>query len=123
MSNYRYREKTTVEGKTVLCGGVTSRSINAIKHITKVGKPLYVKGYFYRCPIGIIHNAVMLVGDNGTCRFSGFSWGYSGEGSRGLNELFKVLGITDCDATNWRQIGEWPNWSIEDVKEHWRIEL
>jgi hypothetical protein len=120
---YRYREKTTYNGKTCLISGNTRRSLKVLKHVKKVGKPLYVKGYFYRAPDGSIHNAVMLVGDKGTVRFSGFSWGYSGEGSRGLNELFRVLGLSHLDATDRNHMGAWPDWTLEHVKEHWRIKL
>ena len=36
-------------------------------------------------------------------RYSGFAWGYSGEGPRGLQQMIKELGWTVPDETAWPQ--------------------
>lgn len=115
---YRYVECGKFEGKTVRVGGVTKRSLAAITHIPKVGRVSQVRGYTYNSN-GVINVAVIVVGALGTIRFGGFSWGYSGEGSRGLNALFKVLGI-EIDATS-KALGEWPG--FEKAETHWQIDF
>jgi hypothetical protein len=63
------------------------------------------------------HVGVLVRGTKGVIRFGGFSWGYCGEGCRGLAQLFKALGIDKDPAT----LARWP--SFNDVGEHWRISL
>lgn len=53
-----------------------------------MGKIKYIKGYRYRGRYGASHEAVLVVGEKGSIRFGGLLWGYSGEGPRGLHELF-----------------------------------
>lgn len=67
------------------------------------------------------HIAVRVIGDKGSCRFSGFSWGYDGEGSRSLKELFKALKV-DNTIYNWVIEKEWPNFNGEN-KTFWRINI
>jgi hypothetical protein len=86
---YRYR-----------CEGHTTW--NARKNFNRVGvlgKIKRVKGYrFTSCRKNnsnqpVQHEYVLVVGENGSCRFSGLCWSYSGEGPSGLCELLKLLGI------------------------------
>jgi hypothetical protein len=114
---YRYREQEKFEGKTILTGGVTQKSRQALKHLPKIGTPLYVKGYIYKGAHHANHVGVLVKGTEGVIRFGGFSWGYCGEGCRGLAELFTLLGIKENPET----IAEWP--SFNDLGEHWRINL
>ena len=117
---YRYVEcGKNEDGKTCRDGGVTSRSLKALKHLDKCGTLRYVKGYMYFGAYGTTHCAVLVAGDLGSVRFGGFSWGYGGEGPRGLKQLFDRLGITHSPFD--QTLGPWP--SFHDLREHWRVEL
>lgn len=108
---YRYRENS----------GVTEESLNRAKrHLHKLGKLLEVKGYVYRGRYGATHTGVLVRGEKGTARFSGFAWGYGGEGPRGLYRLLTELGVEDAQAkatafVNYR-------WT-HAVGEVWKIDL
>ena len=114
---YRYVECEKDGGKTVRTGGVTKRSLAALKHLPKVGKVLYVKGYIYTGRFGVQHVGVLVRGETGSIRFGGFSWGYHGEGSRGLAQLFAKLGI----AVDPYTIAEWGDFRPSYVGEYWRV--
>ena len=114
---YRFVECEKFEGKTLRTGGLTSRSIKALKHLPKIGTPRYVRGYIYLGTHNTTHIGVLVRGDKGSIRFGGFAWGYSGEGPRGLAKLFEKLGIE----VNTFTLCQWP--SFNDTREHWRIEL
>jgi hypothetical protein len=86
-----------------------------MKHLPKVGEVLHVRGYIYSGRHDMTHVGVLVVGTKGSIRFGGFSWGYVGEGSRGLQSLFDAIGILANSAT----VGRWPEFS--EVGEHWRI--
>jgi len=116
---YRYVEQEKYEGKTCLTGGVTKRSLLALKHLPKIGVPRYVRGYLYKGRHGVNHIGVIVRGTKGSMRFGGFGWGYGGEGPRGLKRLFEALNIT-LDPT-YREFGEWPSFRDTDLGEHWRI--
>lgn len=79
---YRYRDNA----------GSTHQSLNRTKHVVKLGKLKYVRGYVYLGRYGAHHAGVLVRGENGTARFGGFSWGYSGEGPRGLVQFLLSLG-------------------------------
>lgn len=64
------------------------------KVLAKIGQITKIKGYRYFGRYNTTHEAVMLYGVNGTARLSGYLWGYSGEGPRGLVQLLMKLG---CD--------------------------
>jgi len=117
---YRYVETEKVEGKTTRTGGITRRSLKALKHLPKVGKLRYVRGYIYTGRYGVQHIGVLVRGEKGSVRFGGFSWGYQGEGSRGLAELFKALNLPGL-ALRVFTLTEWPGFSRSDVGEHWRV--
>jgi hypothetical protein len=116
--SYRYVECTKYEGKTLRTGGVTRRSLAALKHLPKIGMPRYVKGYVYMGHGGTTHIGVLVRGTKGSIRFGGFGWGYYGEGPRGLAELFRQLNI-DADPST---LAHWPDFSPSSVGEYWRIE-
>lgn len=113
---YRYVETENGE----LVSGTTSRSIKSMKHLAKVGKVKTVKGYTYwstRKGFSCNHTAVAVVGDNGRVRLEGLCWGYAGEGPRGLQSLFDLLGI-DENATTVA-----PSPSNQQTKVYWSIDV
>jgi len=61
--------------------------------IEKLGKIKLVRGYRYFGRYNTSHEAVLVVGENGTARFGGLLWGYGGEGPRGLRELLLKLNV------------------------------
>lgn len=98
--------------------GVTRKSLTEmVKHLHKIGTPLLVRGYWYNGRYGK-NAAVMVRGTLGTARFGGFSWGYGGEGPRGLEQLLQRLNVS---AEQIKEVLRTP-WE-EEVREHWRINL
>lgn len=98
--------------------GVTRKSLDeAAKHIGKLGRLRYVRGYFYRSKHGP-RAGVIVRGENGSARFGGFSWGYSGEGPRGLGAFLESIGVAG-ESLRRAVSHEWD----ERIGEHWRIEL
>jgi len=84
MKKYRYRYN----------GGTTHGARKRFeKVLAKLGPVKEVRGYRYFGRFQTQHEAVMLVSDTGTARFSGLLWGYGGEGPRGTVSLLKLLGI------------------------------
>lgn len=81
---YRFRDRS----------GSTYGSLNRMKHLDKIGTPKFVKGYIYFGRYGTFHAGVLVRGSKGSVRFSGFSWGYAGEGVRGLKTLLEKLGVS-----------------------------
>lgn len=118
---YQYVERE----KGAIVGGYTRRSLKSLKHLPKVGKVKTIKGYTYyskRCagienPVNQNHTAVAVLGDLGRIRMEGFCWGYSGEGPRGLQKLFDLLGVEE-DATT---IADAP--THQDTKVYWQIDI
>lgn len=106
----RYREHT----------GVTNKSIDRFnKHIGRLGKLSYIKGYRYqtttRCD-----EAVLIRGENGTIRLSGLLWGYGGEGPSGLKTVLTSLGVDESVA---RQTAYHTPRDYSKIGEDWRINL
>lgn len=62
--------------------------------IARLGTILYVKGYRYHGRYDTDHEAVLVVGTEGSARFGGLLWGYQGEGPRGTRELLILLGLS-----------------------------
>lgn len=93
---YRYRDPQ----------GSTRFSLDAMsKHLAKVGKLIDIKGYVSDAK-GYKRVFVMVRGEYGSARFMGFSWGYSGEGPRGLKQLLDVAEVSEefqklILATSW----------------------
>lgn len=74
--------------------GVTRFSVAAVrKHLSKLGKLHYVRGIFSGKCNGIANPwyRVVIAGETGTMILGGLSWGYNGEGSRGLEEVLRML--------------------------------
>jgi hypothetical protein len=109
---YRYRDNA----------GSTKGSLKRLKHLEKLGKFLYVKGYVYQGRYGTKHHGVLVRGRKGTARFNGFAWGYGGEGPRGLAQLLKLLGVEQqvIEETAFTKV-PWGGW--DEVGEKWRINL
>lgn len=107
----RYRENA----------GYTKRSIDRFtKHIGRLGKLSYVKGYRYRGRYQAIHEGVLIKGENGTIRLSGLCWGYGGEGPHGLKTVLMALGVAEpiAHTTAFHTARLWPT-----IEESWRISL
>jgi hypothetical protein len=99
--------------------GCTQHSIARFtKHIGRLGKLSYIKGYRYRGRYQAIHEGVLIRGENGTLRFNGFCWGYGGEGPHGLKTILLKLGVDEPIAhqTAFHTPRRWP-----DIEEAWRI--
>lgn len=106
---YRYRNN-----------GSTSQCLVAVeRHLPKVGKIHTIRGYVYHGRYNTNHVAVMVKGANGSARFSGFSWGYGGEGPRGLKEVLQKLNIPSNEIERVLKV-EWNGWS--KLGEVWKIE-
>lgn len=116
---YRFYEREKFEGKTYQVSGVTRISERALRHVSKVGPLLYVRGYVARCRDGIIRQFVEVRGETGSVRFGGFSWGYGGQGPAGLNRLFERLDLPQVAGT----IAKPADFSPSSIREHWRIDL
>lgn len=107
---YRYRDTS----------GSTSKSLKAIKHISKIGCLKYIKGYCYKGKHGVNHVAVLLRGNKGSMRISNFSWGYSGEGPRGLKKFLEELSVDQNEINRVLNIS-WDGW--DKPQEFWRINV
>lgn len=89
MARIRYRDNA----------GTTHKSIDRFnKHIGRIGKVASVEGYRYRGRYHTTHEGVMIRGENGTLRFDGFCWGYSGTGPSGLYFTLLALRVDDTKA-------------------------
>lgn len=111
---YRFRDNVS---------GVTHVSIESVnKHLHKIGLVQTVRGYTYNSKHGP-ETAVLIKGDKGTMRLMGLSWGYGGEGPRGLDYVLTKIGVNkneidrvlktswdDCDkiGTKWIVEMEYP---------------
>lgn len=81
---YRYRQTNSP----------TPQALRAMPSVlSRIGTPLSVQGYRYFGRWNRFHDAVLLRGTEGTARFSALSWGYGGEGPRGLVQLLVKLGL------------------------------
>lgn len=87
-SPYHYRERNS---------GVTSFSINAMKHLKNLGKLKYIKAITYRGKYGW-QPSYIVRGEHGTCSFRGFCHGYGGTGPQGLATLLTTIGISKDEA-------------------------
>ena len=111
---YRYRcEAHTTQGAR-----------NNFHRVGKLGKIKKVRGYRIRTarkPDGFLisREYVLVVGENGTCRFSGLCWGYGGNGPNGLCELLKRLGVGDDKSKDIAYSTK----RGDDVGTDWEIEL
>jgi hypothetical protein len=107
---YRYRDT----------GGSTSNSLRkAEKHLYKVGKPLYVKGYIYKGRYNTTRVGVLIKGTHGSLRLNGLSWGYYGEGPRGLITLLTSLKVKTDTITSVSNI----TWQPDSIGTCWKVSL
>jgi hypothetical protein len=95
--------------------GVTRISITKFHHVDRLGKLTYIKGHFYKGKYGNEANVVVR-GVNGTCTFSGLSWGYGGEGPHGLLQLLLKCHVPIQDATS---IAFRSNWNDDAPHIEW----
>jgi hypothetical protein len=103
---YRYRQTS----------GSTNLSLIAFeKHHHKIGDVVRIKGYCYK---GSNANqiGVLIVGTTGSLRLSGLSWGYSGEGVRGLKKILEQIKVPEDQAAKILAI-KWDGW--DKVGEVW----
>ena len=103
---YRYRQTS----------GSTRLSLIAFeKHHHKIGDVVRIKGYCYK---GRVANqmGVLIVGTKGTMRLSGLSWGYSGEGPRGLKQILEQIEVPAVTISTILTI-KWNGW--DKVEEAW----
>lgn len=108
---YRYRDNASG----------TEASLRAMKHLPKLGRITKIRGYRYHGKDGVSQIAVMVHGENGTVRFRGFSWGYSGQGCRGLQTLFNHLGVPSEKSLIVMALA-WPEFH-GPAHEFWSIDL
>ncbi len=89
-------------------GGITEISLqNARTLIARHGLPDEVEIYQAQLPPNSGEHLVEARWRDGTRHtFSGFSWGYRGEGPRGLETFFALLGCVPL--VSLRQIARWP---------------
>jgi hypothetical protein len=103
---YRYRQTS----------GSTRLALIAFKkHHRKIGDVVRIKGYCYKGK-NANQTAVLIVGTTGTMRLSGLSWGYSGEGVRGLKQILEKLNMPADQMAKILAI-KWDGW--DKVKEFW----
>ena len=87
--------------------------------LPKLGRIKYVKGYRYFGRYHTSHEAVLVVGENGSARFGGLNWGYGGQGPRGLHGLLLKLGVPAAQA--WEVAFQTPR--LKQLGEDWRVSL
>lgn len=79
--------------------------LKRLKHISRLGAIKSIRGYRYRATrrngdstINTTFERVLVVGENGTARFDGVCWNYSGTGPCALVELLEVCGVPNSIA-------------------------
>jgi hypothetical protein len=73
-------------------GGLTQKSVRALRNLPKLGTITKVRGYRFWGKYGL-EEAVMVYGENGTARYEGVLWGYGGTGPSGLVQLLRKIGV------------------------------
>jgi hypothetical protein len=109
--------------------GVTRKSIDALKHLPRLGTISNIRAYRIKTDrSGMIstNEYVMVTGEHGTARFSGFCWGYGGEGPRGTEKLLQTIGLPPhmCENAAYRQprydqLGT--DWELKLIDGQWKI--
>lgn len=107
----RYRDRA--------CGLTRHSVARCKKHIERLGKLSYVKGYRYWGRYHAVHESVLIRGEHGTIRLDGLCWGYRGEGPHGLRDVLTVLGVDNETASKTAFQTERKN----EIGEDWRIPL
>lgn len=99
----------------------TRGCLNRLDVVDEIGEIRFIRGYLRVDHRDVTRNSVMVHGTKGTVRFDGFSWGYGGEGPRGLNQLFEKLNVPQYQR-QFVQSHEWSGWT-GPCREYWRINL
>lgn len=89
------------------------------KVIAKLGTITEIRAYRYIGRYDTDHEAILVRGTNGTARFSGLLWGYSGQGPRGTHALLLKLGVDPALA--WKLAFQTPRQKI--IGTDWRLQL
>jgi len=77
--------------------GLTRHALRSFeRHLPKIGEPLDVQGAFVKMKHGAWYS-VIIHGTDGSLVLRGCSWGYSGEGPRGTEQVLKALGVHPFD--------------------------
>ena len=90
----------------------------AEKHLSKIGCVLSIRGYRYRGKYGL-NEAVMVVGEKGTARFSGTCWGYGGSGPHAVRDLLMLLGMSQ----EWAEIIAFKSYRWDDKGTDWELRI
>lgn len=94
--------------------GVTRVSLENMKRwLPNLGECYRVVGRRTRTKDGTWHAAVYVYGTEGVARFTGFSWGYCGEGCHGTAELLRACGFGDVDVS---RLGVWDRVGFELIR-------
>jgi len=111
---YRYRDKTA---------GGTARCLSRMIHLAKIGRLRYIRGVTFTNKYGVAQVAVIVRGTEGYVRLEGVNWGYSGEGPRGLRELFERYRIPSSLAAHIAHcIPDAGNKTVPNkLVEYWRL--
>lgn len=99
--SWNVKDKLTEDLQLRAEGGVTQRSLeNAKRLIKRRGIPKYIKLHFNDDDWYVVR---AVWPDNSIHDFTGFSWGYRGEGPHGLAEFFKMIGVPHSidDIASW----------------------
>lgn len=97
----------------------TSGCLRRLNVVDEIGNVQFIRGYLRVDHRGVKRISVMVHGTTGTVRFDGFSWGYGGEGPRGLNQLFEKLNVPQYQR-DFVQSHSWDGW-VGPPREFWRI--
>jgi hypothetical protein len=85
--------------------GITRMSLRSVhRHLSKIGTPLWAEAYSMNVKTRNGDSSrcyVVVTGTTGKIRFGGFSWGYHGEGPRGLQALLGSLGYKGDPPQTW----------------------
>jgi len=106
----------------------TRHTVDRLFHIDRLGKIDRVVGKRYKSTRSSVidgerrsytfsHECVMVYGENGTARYEGLCWSYSGEGPRGLAKLLERCGATRDETLQFAY--ETPRKDVEGVDWVW----
>lgn len=104
-------------------GGITQTSLKNARRLRKrLGLPIRLE--LHMAPTGAEWYRTRVMYDNGDSHtFTGFSWGYSGEGSRGLQEFCQnndipltIKDIVKLNNNSPAMVWSWPNSPMAEVQ-------
>jgi len=109
--------------------GITRISLRSMhRHLSKIGTPLWAEAYSMNVKTRNGDSSrcyVVVTGTTGKIRFGGFSWGYHGEGPRGLQALLDALGYKGAPTHAWPDFkgSNSPNTALNRKAYHWNLVL